>query len=176
MWSTTKAMTSLCAHLLIGGGELDPDAPVARYWPEFAGGGKGDIPVRWIMSHKSGLTGWRCRSACRTTTTGKRSQGCSPGRSRCSRRERPAGIRRSPSGTWPARSSGASPGRAVASFSRRRSPGRSAPTSISGWQRPSLAAAASCRECGRPRTSRQRSPRRMRTRIPPRGLRCSTRR
>jgi CubicO group peptidase (beta-lactamase class C family) len=40
VWSTTKAMTSLCAHLLIDRGELDPDAPVARYWPEFAGGAR----------------------------------------------------------------------------------------------------------------------------------------
>ena len=57
VWSTTKAVTSLCAHLLIDRGELDPDAPVARYWPEFAQAGKADIPVRWIMGHKSGLTG-----------------------------------------------------------------------------------------------------------------------
>jgi CubicO group peptidase (beta-lactamase class C family) len=57
VWSTTKAMTSLCAHLLIDRGELDPDAPVARYWPEFAANGKGDMPVRWLMCHQSGLTG-----------------------------------------------------------------------------------------------------------------------
>jgi len=57
VWSTTKAMTSLCAHVLIDRGELDQDAPVARYWPEFAAGGKAEIPVRWIMGHKSGLTG-----------------------------------------------------------------------------------------------------------------------
>ncbi len=57
VWSTTKAMTSLCAHLLMDRGELDPDAPVARYWPEFAAGGKSEIPVRWIMAHQSGLTG-----------------------------------------------------------------------------------------------------------------------
>jgi CubicO group peptidase (beta-lactamase class C family) len=57
VWSTTKAMTSLCAHILIDRGELDQDAPVARYWPEFAAGGKAEIPVRWIMGHKSGLTG-----------------------------------------------------------------------------------------------------------------------
>ncbi len=40
VWSTTKAVTSLCAHLLMDRGELDPDAPVARYWPEFAQAGK----------------------------------------------------------------------------------------------------------------------------------------
>jgi CubicO group peptidase (beta-lactamase class C family) len=57
VWSTTKAMTSLAAHLLIDRGELDPDAPVARYWPEFAAAGKAEIPVRWIMGHQSGLTG-----------------------------------------------------------------------------------------------------------------------
>lgn len=57
VWSTTKAMTSLAAHILIDRGELDPDAPVARYWPEFAAGGKADIPVRWIMSHRAGLAG-----------------------------------------------------------------------------------------------------------------------
>jgi CubicO group peptidase (beta-lactamase class C family) len=57
VWSTTKAMTSLCAHILMDRGQLDPDAPVARYWPEFAAGGKAEIPVRWIMSHQSGLTG-----------------------------------------------------------------------------------------------------------------------
>jgi CubicO group peptidase (beta-lactamase class C family) len=57
VWSTTKAMTSLCAHILMDRGELDPDAPVARYWPEFAAGGKAEIPVRWIMGHQSGLTG-----------------------------------------------------------------------------------------------------------------------
>jgi len=57
VWSTTKAMTSVAAHILVDHGELDPDAPVARYWPEFAAAGKADIPVRWIMSHQSGLSG-----------------------------------------------------------------------------------------------------------------------
>ena len=57
VWSTTKAMTSLAAHILVDRGELDPDAPVAKYWPEFAAAGKADIPVRWIMCHKSGLAG-----------------------------------------------------------------------------------------------------------------------
>jgi CubicO group peptidase (beta-lactamase class C family) len=57
VWSTTKAMTSLCAHILIDRGELDADAPVARYWPEFAAGGKDAITVRQVMCHQSGLTG-----------------------------------------------------------------------------------------------------------------------
>jgi CubicO group peptidase (beta-lactamase class C family) len=31
------------------------DAPVARYWPEFAAGGKENIPVAYLMSHQAGL-------------------------------------------------------------------------------------------------------------------------
>lgn len=55
VYSTTKGMTALCAHLLVDRGELDLDAPVARYWPEFAQEGKADIPVRWLLSHRSGV-------------------------------------------------------------------------------------------------------------------------
>ncbi|MEU8952989.1 serine hydrolase domain-containing protein [Streptomyces sp. NPDC048518] len=55
VYSTTKGMTALCAHLLADRGELDLDAPVARYWPRFAQAGKGDIPVRWLLSHRAGL-------------------------------------------------------------------------------------------------------------------------
>ncbi|MBL1092131.1 MULTISPECIES: serine hydrolase domain-containing protein [Streptomyces] len=55
VYSTSKGMTALCAHLLVDRGELDLDAPVARYWPEFAQAGKKDLPVRWLLSHRSGL-------------------------------------------------------------------------------------------------------------------------
>ena len=43
VWSTTKTMAALCALLLADRGELDLDAPVARYWPEFEAGGKEDV-------------------------------------------------------------------------------------------------------------------------------------
>nr|WP_262005726.1 serine hydrolase domain-containing protein [Streptomyces sp. FIT100] len=36
-------------------GRLDLDAPVAKYWAEFAANGKSDIPVRWLLSHQAGL-------------------------------------------------------------------------------------------------------------------------
>jgi CubicO group peptidase (beta-lactamase class C family) len=58
VYSTTKVMTALCALLLIDRGELDPDAPVAEYWPEFAQGGKDKILVRWLLSHSAGLSGF----------------------------------------------------------------------------------------------------------------------
>jgi CubicO group peptidase (beta-lactamase class C family) len=36
-------------------GLLDLDAPVARYWHEFAAAGKEELPVRWLLSHRAGL-------------------------------------------------------------------------------------------------------------------------
>src|SRR5437868_10189681 len=48
VWSTTKTMTALCALILADRGELDLDAPVARYWPEFAAAGKQDVLVRHL--------------------------------------------------------------------------------------------------------------------------------
>ncbi|MFI5316603.1 MAG: serine hydrolase domain-containing protein [Myxococcota bacterium] len=57
VWSTTKAMAALCGHMLVDRGQLDLDAPVASYWPEFAENGKARLPVRWLFSHQSGLAG-----------------------------------------------------------------------------------------------------------------------
>ncbi len=50
-------MTSLAALMLVDRGELDVDAPVARYWPEFAAAGKQDVLVRHLLSHTSGVSG-----------------------------------------------------------------------------------------------------------------------
>ena len=59
VWSTTKTMTALCALMVADAGELDLDAPVSRYWPEFAAGGKGDrVLVRHLLGHTAGLSGW----------------------------------------------------------------------------------------------------------------------
>ncbi|MBT2233782.1 serine hydrolase domain-containing protein [Nonomuraea sp. NEAU-A123] len=55
VYSTTKGVTAACAHLLAQRGELDLDAPVAEYWPEFAANGKDRIPVRWLLTHQAGL-------------------------------------------------------------------------------------------------------------------------
>jgi len=59
VYSTTKTMTALTALLVADRGELDFDAPVARYWPEFAAAGKADVKVSHLMSHSAGLSGWR---------------------------------------------------------------------------------------------------------------------
>ncbi len=55
VFSTTKGATAMCAHLLAERGELDLDAPVVRYWPEFGAKGKAEVPVRWLLTHRSGV-------------------------------------------------------------------------------------------------------------------------
>ena len=58
LMSCTKAVTAVCVHILAQRGLIDYDAPVARYWPEFAAKGKESITVRDIMTHRAGLMGF----------------------------------------------------------------------------------------------------------------------
>lgn len=55
--STTKILMSIAAWIVIDRGLLDLDAPVARYWPEFAQGGKEAVTVRDIFTHQAGVPG-----------------------------------------------------------------------------------------------------------------------
>lgn len=57
VWSTTKGVAALAVAMLVDRGLLDYDAPVARYWPEFAANGKQDIDLGCLMSHQAGLPG-----------------------------------------------------------------------------------------------------------------------
>lgn len=57
VWSTTKGWVALALHMLADRGLLDFDAPIARYWPEFARHGKGDVLVRHVLTHTAGLPG-----------------------------------------------------------------------------------------------------------------------
>lgn len=57
--SGTKALTATCIHQLADRGDLDLQAPVARYWPEFGQAGKEDITVAMVLSHRSGVIGPR---------------------------------------------------------------------------------------------------------------------
>jgi len=55
--SATKGLTTLCAHVLHDRGQLDLDAPVVAYWPEFGAAGKEGTLVRQLLSHQSGAIG-----------------------------------------------------------------------------------------------------------------------
>lgn len=58
VYSTTKTMAATCMLALADRGELDFDAPVCEYWPEFAQNGKEGVLVRHVMSHTAGLPGF----------------------------------------------------------------------------------------------------------------------
>ncbi len=54
--SLTKVVaTSPAILLLIERGQMELDAPVSRYWPEFAANGKAAITIRHLLTHTSGL-------------------------------------------------------------------------------------------------------------------------
>jgi CubicO group peptidase (beta-lactamase class C family) len=54
-FSTTKGVAALALHILADRGLIAYDAPVARYWPEFAANGKENVTVEQAMSHQAGL-------------------------------------------------------------------------------------------------------------------------
>ena len=58
VFSSTKGLAAICMHILLERGVLDLDAPVARYWPEFAANGKADVSVAMALSHQAGLPAW----------------------------------------------------------------------------------------------------------------------
>jgi CubicO group peptidase (beta-lactamase class C family) len=53
--STTKGLAAMTLAVANARGWLDYDAPVARYWPEFAQNGKGAVTVRQLLGHEAGL-------------------------------------------------------------------------------------------------------------------------
>lgn len=61
VYSTTKTMAFLCALILADRGQLDFDADVSTYWPEFAAAGKEHVKVWHVMDHAAGLSGLEAR-------------------------------------------------------------------------------------------------------------------
>lgn len=58
VFSSTKVVTGLAAHILIDRGLLHVNEKFASYWPEFGSNGKGDAKVSHILSHSSGVLAW----------------------------------------------------------------------------------------------------------------------
>ncbi|MDR5728671.1 MAG: serine hydrolase domain-containing protein [Terriglobia bacterium] len=61
VFSCTKGASALCAHMAADRGLLDLDAPVSRYWPEFARNGKENALVSMMLDHSVGLPGIRAQ-------------------------------------------------------------------------------------------------------------------
>jgi CubicO group peptidase (beta-lactamase class C family) len=57
VYSSSKGASAIVIALLVQRGQLDLDATVATYWPEFAQAGKGAVTVRQLLSHQAGLPG-----------------------------------------------------------------------------------------------------------------------
>jgi len=142
VWSTTKTMTALCALVLADRGAIDLEAPVARYWPEFAAAGKENVLVRHVLSHTAGLPTLEEPTTLAASTTGRPLPRDWPRRRRAGSRARQRATTRSPTAFWSVRSFAGSPAGAWANSSPRRWPGRWAristsdcpPNTIIGWR------------------------------------------
>jgi CubicO group peptidase (beta-lactamase class C family) len=55
IWSTTKAVNALCFAMLVERGQAAYEDKVARWWPQFAANGKGEITIAQLLSHQAGL-------------------------------------------------------------------------------------------------------------------------
>ncbi len=55
MMSVSKGITGMTFNMLVDRGLIDVNAPVAKYWPEFASNGKAALPVRYILDHRAAL-------------------------------------------------------------------------------------------------------------------------
>ena len=55
MMSVAKGVTALCAWRLIERGQLELDALVTDYWPEYGQNGKQHTTVKHILGHKAGV-------------------------------------------------------------------------------------------------------------------------
>ncbi|MDP9795790.1 CubicO group peptidase (beta-lactamase class C family) [Catenuloplanes nepalensis] len=59
VWSVTKTVAALTALIVADEHGIEPGERVTRFWPEFAAGGKRDVTLAHVLSHSSGLSGWR---------------------------------------------------------------------------------------------------------------------
>ncbi|MFD8977471.1 serine hydrolase domain-containing protein [Streptomyces sp. NPDC059593] len=57
LYSSSKGVMALITALLVQEGTLDLDREVSSWWPEFAAEGKGEITLRQLLAHRSGVIG-----------------------------------------------------------------------------------------------------------------------
>lgn len=61
VYSITKGVVAVAIARLVAAELLQYNAPVSKYWPEFAQNGKRDVTVAQLLSHQAGLCGIRER-------------------------------------------------------------------------------------------------------------------
>jgi CubicO group peptidase (beta-lactamase class C family) len=57
IFSGSKGLVAICVLIQIDRGLIDLEAPVRRYWPEFAASGKAEVTVRQLVTHSASLPG-----------------------------------------------------------------------------------------------------------------------
>ena len=55
VFSVGKGVVALAVNLLATRGQIELEAPVARYWPAYGSNGKQAITVRHVLSHRAGV-------------------------------------------------------------------------------------------------------------------------
>jgi CubicO group peptidase (beta-lactamase class C family) len=55
IFSVSKAIVAVALHLQVERGLVEVDAPVARYWPEYATRGKEAVTIAHVLSHRAGV-------------------------------------------------------------------------------------------------------------------------
>jgi CubicO group peptidase (beta-lactamase class C family) len=55
IFSTMKGIMATAVHILADARQLDYEAPIARYWPEFGANGKEDVTVRQALAHQAAI-------------------------------------------------------------------------------------------------------------------------
>ena len=55
VFSVSKVVLAMGVHLLLEDGSIRLDDPVAKHWPAFGAGGKGNVTVRHLLAHQAGL-------------------------------------------------------------------------------------------------------------------------
>ena len=95
VFSCTKGIMAICAYLLVQEGRLDLDVPMARYWPEFAQGGKEAITLRQALAHRAGLA-YLDRDLTHRRRRSRGIRSSEPSRNRCHITPRPMGTRITP--------------------------------------------------------------------------------
>jgi CubicO group peptidase (beta-lactamase class C family) len=55
VYSVAKAVTATALHMQVDRGLIDYNAPIARYWPEYAAHGKDKTTVRHALTHRAGI-------------------------------------------------------------------------------------------------------------------------
>src|SRR5580700_2269194 len=56
VFSTTKGITATAVHLLAERGQVDYDAPIAKYWSAFGANGKEGVTLRHVLAHLAALS------------------------------------------------------------------------------------------------------------------------